>query len=282
MEKRITSNVEDTREDFEEPIETMGRAVIQQQIWRDSMMIPATPPSLEDFTLYDDTNEFGNFRSAIIKRFRTGTSLRNLIKYYEKLPLGRIKGTTNCYSAPEFSDIITQVFGKTYMPELYINDNKLAFGVGKPLLDETAGTLFFRDEEFVNTIQDAQITISFYRYVGRKGTFGTDVDGGMELPFYDSTPHFVDVETSSRTATFKVRGNEGNTNYVLPPHNKGWYDKGDLPDTGVVVLQENIEDVIWKENVKLSGGAWVQVDGITNVYRHGLPSDRPESAEDNR
>ena len=56
--KRTTSNVETARENFEEPIKTMGRAVIQQQIWRDSMMIPEVAPSLEGVLLHEEVNEF--------------------------------------------------------------------------------------------------------------------------------------------------------------------------------------------------------------------------------
>ena len=282
MEKRTTSNVESTRKDFEEPIKTMGRGIIQQQIWRDSMMIPETPPSLEDVVLHEENSEFGIYKYAILKRFFSGAAYHNLIKYYEKLPLERVKGTNNCYSATEFKDIITSVFGQLYTPIIYLNDTKLAYGIGDPIIDETAGTLYFNDKDFADNIGDSVITITFYKYVGRKGTFGTDIEGGGELPFRDNTPHFINAENLTNTATLKVSGNKPNTNYVLPPDNGKWFDKGDAADTGVLVLQENIEDVIWKENVKISGGAWVPVEGITKVYRHGLPSDREESAETNR
>lgn len=280
--KRTTSNVETVREKFEEPIETMGRAVIQQQIWRDSMMIPENAPSLEGVLLHDGTNEFGTYKYAIMKRFFAGTSNHNLISYFDKLPLGRIKGTSNCYSAEDFKDIITDVFGKSYCPILFLDGNKLAYGVGDPILDETAGVLYFKDKDFVESIKDSQISISFYKYTGRKGTFGSDIDGGGELPFRDNMPHFINSENLTNTATFKVRGDKDNTNYVLPPDNGKWYDKKDEADTAVLVTQENIEDVIWKENVKISGGAWVPVEGITKVYRHGLPSDKEEDASTNR
>lgn len=280
--KRTTSNVETTRESFEEPIKTMGRAVIQQQIWRDSMMIPKMAPSLDGVLLHDEVNEFGPYQYAIMKRFFAGSANHTLIKYYDKLPLGRVKGTLNCYSAEDFKDIITDTFGKSYNPILFLDGNKLAFGVGDPILDETAGVLYLRDKDFLDKIKDSQLSISFYKYTGRKGTFGTDIEGGGELPFHDNVPHFMNANTLANTATFKVRGDKENTNYILPPDNGKWYDKGDESDTNVLVTQENIEDVLWRGNVKISGGAWVPVEGITKVYRHGLPSDMEESEEINR
>ena len=47
-------------------------------------------------------------------------------------------------------------------------------------------------------------------------------------------------------------------------------------------LRTMLRVIIWKENVKISGGAWVPVEGITKVYRHGLPSDKEEDASTNR
>lgn len=281
MDKRVCSNVENTREKFEEPIATMGRAIIQQQIWRDSMLLPEVAPAPS--TLYEDTNEFGNYKYSVVKKYQIGTAMKNLVKYYEQLPLGRVPGTTNCYSAEDLKEIITDVFGKSYLPTLYLDGNKLAYGMGDPVIDETAGTIYFQDQDFVKNIGNSAVSITFYRYMGRKGTFGTDIEGGMELPFYDTMPHFVDARTMDTTATIKVRGDKGkNTDYVLPPNNGKYYDKGDAEDTGVVLLQENLEDALWEQNTKISGGAWVSIKGEHKVYKYGLPNEDAQDAKKNK
>ena len=88
--------------------------------------------------------------------------------------------------------------------------------------------------------------------------------------YLGATVVFKNAENDNNTATFKVRGSDKHTNYVLPPENGKWYDKGDEPDTGVVLLQENLEDVLWVQNTRISGGEWINIEGSKKVYRHNI------------
>lgn len=269
MEKSDVSNVEESRERFEEPISTIGRAVRMEQIWRDSNMLPKNAPSVE--SLYDSTDDFGNsYKYSIIKRFNDGATIINLIKYLGEVKLNRIGGTINCFNNNDLlKDIMTERFGDTYCPKIYVDGKQIAYGLGKPIFDEAAGTLYFSDKEFSESIKNRVITIDFYKYVGRKGTSSTNQFDNADLPFRDSLKHFKNELNNDQTATIKVRGDVKNTNYILPPENGKYYHKGEDKDTGVVLLQENLEDTLWVGNTKISGGRWEELNPTTKrVYRY--------------
>lgn len=267
MDKSKTSNVEISRERFEEPISTIGRAIRMEQIWRDSNLLPTTAPTASTFTDDSDTN--GSFKYSIVKRFSDGATIRNLIYYYSGVTLCRVNGTLNCYNSDKIKDIITENFGSTYCPKIYVDGNELAYGLGKPYFDESAGTLYFGDENFAKSIYGKVLTVTYYKYVGRKGTSATNSYNNADLPFRDELVHFKNTENDSQTATIKVRGDVKNTNYVLPPDNGKFYDKGTDKDTGVVLIQENLEDTLWTMNTKISGGRWEELDSTTQkVYRY--------------
>ena len=277
--KNATSNVEKTREKFEEPIKTFGQVVRMEQIWRDSNLFPETAPDTADLTYMEQDG----YKVAHAKRFNDGATIRNLIDHYVGLPLVRVKGTTNCYKSDKLKDIITEdTTNGSYVPKIYIDGTVIAYGVGSPLFDQASGTLYFQDEDFVNTVYGKEISVTFYRYVGRKGTqVGNDLNN-LDLPFRDTVKHFKNAENDSNTATFKVRGDNKDTNYILPPENGKWYDKGDEADTGVVVLQENLEDILWEQNTIISGGEWIDIEGTKYVRRTGLTSTETlEDAEKN-
>lgn len=264
--KTATSNVETTREKFEEPVNTLGQVVRMEQIWRDSNLIPTNAPDISDVT-------FGPDNVAHVKRFNDGATIRNLIDYYVKLPLTKISGTINCFQNDKLKDIITEdTTNSSYVPKIFVNGNILAYGVGAPVFDQAAGTLYFKDKDFAERIKGQTVTVSFYKYVGRKGTSVGNLFENPDLPFRDTLPHFKNAENDNNTATFKVRGSDKHTNYILPPENGKFYDKGDEPDTGVVLLQENLEDVLWVQNTRISGGEWVNIEGSKKVYRHNAPS----------
>ncbi len=270
--KSATSNVEKNREKFEEPVNTYGQVVRMEQIWRDSNLLPINAPSIDDVSFMQKDD----YSVAHVKRFNDGATIRNLIDYYLNLPLSKIDGTTNCFQNNEMKDIITEdTTNSSYVPKIYINGNIIAYGVGAPIFDQAAGTLYFQDKEFVERIRGQKVTVSFYRYVGRKGTSVGNLFNNPDLPFRDTLAHFKNAENDNNTATFKVRGSDKNTNYILPPENGKWYDKGDEPDTGVVLLQENLEDVIWTQNTRISGGEWINIEGSKKVYRHNAPSSEP-------
>ena len=271
-QKNATSNVESSREKFEEPINTYGQVVRMEQIWRDSNLLPTNAPSIDDAIFMDA----GGFRVAHVKRFNDGATIRNLIDYYDGLPLVKVKGTTNSFKNEKLVDIITEdTTNGTYVPKIFVDGVLLAYGVGAPIFDQAAGTLYFQDNYFVEKIEGKSITVSFYKYVGRKGTsIGSGFDN-PDLPFRDTLKHFKNAENDDNTATFLVRGDNKHTSYILPPENGKWYDKGGSPDTGVILLQENLEDVLWEQSTKISGGEWVEREGIKKVYRHTAPSTEP-------
>lgn len=288
-EKLKTSKVEDSREKFEEPISTVGRAVRMEQIWRDTNLIKKEPPSLEGKLFNTETDENGEYQYCILSRFPDGATIRNLIYYYRGVTLKRVSGTKNCYTSNLIQDIITESFGEKYCPKIYIDGNLLAYGRGKPYFDESAGTLYFGDKEFSEKIGQSVVTVDFYRYMGRKGTSATNDFENADLPFRDTLKHFKNSENDNQTATFKVRGAVKNTNYILPPDNGKFYDKGEETDSGVVLLQENLEDTLWKMNIKVSGGRWEETGNVDNkVYRYfpqnigNTVVDEGESANDNR
>lgn len=271
-DKQATSNVESTREKFEEPIKTLGSVIRSERIWRDSNLIPQTAPNISNlsFMPVDD------YQVAHASNFSDGMAIRNLVDYYKELPLEKVSGTTNCFHNEGLVDIITEdTTNNTYVPKVYVDGNVLAYGVGAPIFDSASGTLQFQDKNFVDAIKGKKITVSFYKYVGRKGvSIGSSLQN-PDLPFRDNIKHFKSSTNENTTATFKIRGDEKNTNYILPPENGKWYDKGDEPDTGVILLQENLEDVLWVQNTKISGGEWICIEGSKKVYRHNAPYTEP-------
>ena len=74
--KAATSNVEKTREKFEEPVNTYGQVVRMEQIWRDSNLMPITAPSIDDATFMQKDD----YSVAHVKRFNDGATIRNLIE----------------------------------------------------------------------------------------------------------------------------------------------------------------------------------------------------------
>ena len=165
--KTTTSNVESSREKYEEPVNTYGQVVRMEQIWRDSNLIPLNAPSIDDATFMPEKD----YSVAHVKRFNDGATIRNLIDYYVKLPLEKVSGTTNCYHNDKLVDIITEdSTNGSYVPRIFVGGNLLAYGVGAPIFDQAAGTLYFQDKEFVERLNNQSIKISFYKYVDRNYT----------------------------------------------------------------------------------------------------------------
>lgn len=271
--KVATSNVEEKRERFEEPIRTYGSAVRAERIWRDTDRIGSNPPTV-DVSLLNPSEPCPH--GHVLRKY-DGASVINILDYYYKLPLSRVLGTSNCFESRYLVNVITaDIFGEAYSPILYIDDNELAYGLGQPLFDVAAGTVYFNDKDFVEKLVNKNIYISFFKYVGRTGSSNNE-----DLPFRDDIAHFKDVETDDgetiRRASFKVRGDNKTTNYVLPPENGKWYDKGTEQNTGVIVLQENIEDILWEQDTRISGGEWVELNGIKSTYKYDAPSVEDKS-----
>lgn len=266
MDKSYTSKVETTREHFEEPEKISGQIIKSTQIWRDANLIPETAPSYigKLYETYDSTGTA--YKYGKLTTFNDGATVRNLISYYDGLPLKRVEGTINCYSHPELKNIILEDSGSTYIPKIFINGHKLAYELGKPVFDVAAGTLYFSDNNFAIEHSNDKVSISFYRYIGRMGSSVGENNNNVDLPFRDDIKHFKDATNDDRTATFKVRGEIKNSNYILPPTTDKWYNKGD-EEGSVLLTQETLEDTLWEQNTKISGGLWYSQNNITGVAR---------------
>ena len=273
MDKEYTSFVETSREKFEEPEKTVGRVIKSNQIWRDANLLPEVAPKYIGKLIDTSDTEGNHFKRGIVYTFNDGATINNLISYYDALPLPKVKGTLNSFSNPELKNIMLEDSGDTYVPKIYLNGHRLAYGVGNPIFNVAAGTLTFTDAKFVSEHLDEAVTISFYKYIGRMGTaIGNSLDN-PDLPFRDSIKHFKNAANDEQTATVKVRGDIKNTNYILPSDNGKWYDKNnsgyeeDKADTAVVLLQETLEDTLWCQHTKISGGNWTNPTGTVEVNR---------------
>lgn len=263
--KEYTSQVEGTREKFEEPINTTGKIVRVEQIWRHSNLLPEEAPSVRG-ALAEEFAPKGTYKTGVVYSFNDGAKNVPLLTYFSQLPIDRVPGTKNCFSSPSLQNIMTEDFNKSYEVKYYVDGHRLAYGVGAPIVDAAAGTIYFTSKEFVESNDLEKLTVSFYRYVGGLGNAVNDI--GADLPFRDDIEHFKDATDDSRTATFKVRGGIKNTEYIMPSEEGKWYDKEDAENTGVILLQENLEDTLWEQNTKISGGNW----GTSGVTRYAPPN----------
>jgi hypothetical protein len=273
MDKEYTSQVELSREKFEEPEKIIGRMIKSNQIWRDANLLPETAPKYIGKLIDTSDPEGRHYKTGVVYTFNDGATVNKLISYYDALPLTKVPGTINCYSSPDLKNIILEDSGETYVPKIYFDGHKLAYGVGQPVFDVAAGTIYFTDAKFITDHVNEAVSISFYRYIGRMGTsVGNGLDN-LDLPFRDSVKHFKNAENDDQTATIKVRGDVKNTNYILPSDNGKWYDKSnsgyeeDSSDTAVVLLQETLEDTLWCQHTKISGGNWKDTTGSVEVSR---------------
>lgn len=266
MDKQYTSKVETTREHFEEPEKIVGQVIKSHQIWRDANLLPEEAPSYSGKLVETFDSTGLSYKKGVVMTFNDGATVNNLISYYENLPLSRVSGTINCWSHKELKNIILEDTGKTYVPKIYVDNNRLAYELGRPIFDVAAGTLYFGDMDFATKYMESSITISFYKYIGRFGTSSANSYQNADLPYRDTIKHLKNAENDEQTATFKVRGDIKNTNYILPPDREKWYNKGD-EDAGVVLLQETLEDTLWEQNTKISGGEWYYINNSVQVGR---------------
>ena len=318
MYKEYTSKVETSREKFEEPEQIVGRVIKSNQVWRDANLIPAIAPEPKNLSSVMSANG-DKIKSGVVLTFRDGETVHGLISYYSKLKLNKIDGTLNCFNRPQLVNIILPEMvaptskhpvdfdssdgkndisidmsteskilnnvGKSYAPTFFIKEkdseelHPLAYGLGKPIFNIAAGTVYFVDEDFAIEHANDEFYISFYNYIGRMGTsIGAGLDN-PDLPFRDSIKHFKNENNNKQTATLKVRGDIKNTNYILPPEDGRpdehdttnvkeksgkWYNKNGESDTGVILLQETLEDTLWCQSTHISGGSWTS----NGVYKY--------------
>ncbi len=275
MDKQFTSNTEDKRLNIEEPELTIGKRVLPQQVWRDGSMIPGSPNDIE---FAPNIEEDGV--SVAYFYFNNGSTVLPLIKKVERLPLQKVEGTKDSYFSKDLINLIGREFDsdpndktKSWQYTIYSGDTALAYDAGKPIIDIATGVLRFRSEEFVTNIKDDdEFFISFYKYVGRTGFLGSENNegsyNGIDIPFRDDIKHFKDADDNERTSTFRLKGELGNTIYILPSasgkynSNDNIYvnDKGETQPldskVGTVVLQENYQDTDWEIGLH-NGGVWL-------------------------
>ena len=253
-----TSNVENNRYWFEEFKKYGGGNTPVLTIWRDSNHITN---NIEVPAISTETDPDGESYYTVFS-IKDGARIVKIIKYYKMHSLSRVPGTKNVFYSEKLKDIILPYFGDCYIPKIYIDDNLLAFGLGNPYFDIDAGTVTFDD-----TIDlTGNIKISFFKYAGRKGTIKSIENNiSPDLPFRDDIKHFHNVNNENDTATIQVRG-EGQSKYILAPTNGKHYVKGEEDkNSNVILTQESLEDVLWEQNTKISGGEWKK-NGATIRY----------------
>ena len=277
-DKRYTSNIEGTRLSIEEAELNYGHNINPHQIWRDGKLIPGSPDECTFSTLVQETSNGEAFMTALCI-FHDGQKVNNLVKKVVKLPLTRVTGTLNSFKNVYLKNIIGREFdqyedeSRSWQWKLYdANDNELAYGMGDPYVDSASGTITFRSSAFCDTLtKDSKFYISFYKYVGRTGFFGSDQ--GIGLPFRDDLILLKDADSEDRTALFRLYGDNSNTVYILPKPNLtednvtglGYVGrKNDVEgdSVGVIVLEENFNDVSW-EIGKTNGGLYHTDGSIT-------------------
>ena len=259
MDKRFTSDVESERLSIEEYEKHYGHTVNPNQIWRDGALIPGSPSECSFSTLTQKLDQNGDYLSSM-HIFMDGAKPHNLVEKIIKLPLNRVPGTLNCFSNPNFKNVIGREFDSgddaenSWQYKLYNSDNEeLAYGVGDQYVDSASGTLIFKEKSFCESLtKDSKFYVSFYRYAGETGFFGSE--SGIRLPFRDDLTLLKDAESEERTALFKLHGEYTNTIYILPKPNFDWdeirglgYHGRDeaLATHGVIMLEENYNDIDW-------------------------------------
>lgn len=276
-DKELTSDVESARLPYEEAAVLKGDPVLPHRIWRDGKLIPSdTAPSiLATETVQDGSVSFkyGEWTGKIVEK-------KAILAKYEKVPLKRIPGTSMFYCSAFLANAIPDFFAAdgSYAHKMYLlkdgSYKKMAYMLGKPSIDPATGFVEFKDSDYVNSLGLGSIeypfAISFFRYVGHTGFFGSDM--GIYGPFKDDLVHLRKADDDTATAQFIVRGGAKNSQYILPPIGDGavptgmFYSKSTAEaGAGVVVLQENINEVLWQIgdiDCGIYGAA-----GITRTFR---------------
>lgn len=302
IDKEYTSNIEDKRLNIEE-ITTTGTQISPRQIWRDTGFIPDSPKNkftgsplyFEGIKYYEYCQYDGIYRIPIIRK-------------YIEVPLYKVEGTTNVFKDKYnlLKDLIDRSFDGNPNPEnnedsyqfiLYktnaINkeSNELSYGMGDPIIDVESGLLYIRNidfiDKYVNTIEANKevFFITFYKYVGRKGTFASPVGTnaykedltGIDLPFRDDIRHFKNSK-NGKTATFKVETDvpdgelAGNTDYILPDNDLAWKSNGVFNSSqpakyivtnkskATIMTAETYQEIDWQIGWH-NGGIWLPENG---------------------
>lgn len=275
-DKDLTTSVESARLAYEESLITKGEAVLPDQIWRDGKLLPKTAPSiLATETVQDGSISFkyGEWKDVIVEK-------KAILAKYEKVPLSRVKGTNYVFCSAFVSNIIPDLFSEdgSFAHKMYVFKNgsyqKMSYMLGNPEIDQTSGFIRFRDTSFIDSLNinaiENPFAISFYRYIGHSGFFGAD--HGIYGPFKDDLIHLRKADDDTSTAQFLVRGGPKNSKYILPQigdanNPSGFYYSKNTEESGdgVVVVQENINEVLW--NIGDIDCGIYSAGGISRTFR---------------
>lgn len=248
---------EETRLNIEQEQSETGFPIYPSQIWRDGEYIPEDPD-----TVFADkalVNEGKYFSKTWIGGY--GQKTFPILKYCLGVPLLKVPGTLNIYSHELLKDALDERFGEKYTVKIYINDQLLSYGVGDTYIDQSAGYLVFKDKNFLKDIKEEdEFTATFYKYIGRKGFFGSSGDEiGISYPFADDRPLMKSADDENHLAMFKVKGGEGVSKYIIPPTNTFYYKRSDIEieeNMHVIMTQENMNSVIDTIGI-VNGGVWL-------------------------
>ena len=142
-------------------------------IWLDADYIPEQAPELE------------NGEELVLT---INNSKVSILRYYENAPLYSLSGTPNSFQNSTIIDSIESSFGNGYAVKLFdAFGEEIPFGLNKWVVDNGSGIVTFLDG--VPNGYTAPFFISFYRYVGRRGTDGIITSDGKTtmLPGYIPT-----------------------------------------------------------------------------------------------
>ena len=151
----------------------LKKRVDVSSIWIDADYIPNQAPYLLNGQTY----------FAEINNLQIG-----ILKYFEKSPVFKIKGTNNSFQNENLKDSIESSYGIGYAVKLSdARGDVIPFGLNKWVIDAGAGTLTFIDGIPSGYVQP--FYVSFYKYIGRKGNNTILLSDGQTkmLPGYKPT-----------------------------------------------------------------------------------------------
>lgn len=180
-------------------------------IWLDADYIPEQAP------------ELGNGEELVLT---INNSKVSILRYYENVPLYSLSGTPNSFQNSTIIDSIESSFGNGYAVKLFdAFGEEIPFGLNKWVVDNGSGIVTFLDG--VPNGYTAPFFISFYRYVGRRGTDGIITSDGKTTML----PGYIPTEDKSLVTKDYVDSNVTDVSGIvkkLVPNTPGTFEGKDL------------------------------------------------------
>ena len=156
LEGKASTNA--NRSAAEEPLPS-GLIFTPQNFWIDAQSIPAVAPALANQGIYSIP--------------ATGGGVQNILQYYASVVLQAVSGSTSAFYNLNLRDSIPYNYDPVGSYLYTLKDatgTPLAFGLNNWVVDNQAGVLTFFDG--VPSGITLPLTISFYKYIGRKSLQG--------------------------------------------------------------------------------------------------------------